>query len=69
MNFKEWLKIQEMGTVAASVGGPVAGSGTYSMNINNPPVPTKLFTGLVARPMIGGVVQEKKKKKTKLPPA
>jgi hypothetical protein len=69
MNFKEWLKIQEMGTMSAAVvGGPVAGSGTYSMDVNNPPVPRKLFAGLVARPMIGGVVKEKKKKQ-KLPPA
>jgi hypothetical protein len=68
MGFAEWLKMQEMGTMAASVGGPVAGHGTYSMDVNNPPVPRKLFAGLVARPMIGGVVKEKKKK-TKLPPA
>lgn len=69
MGFSEWLKMQEMGTMAASVGGPVAGHGTYSMDVNNPPVPRKLFTGLVARPMIGGRVQEKERKKRKLPPA
>lgn len=70
MSFKEWLKLQEVGTMAAAVvGGPVAGGGTYSMDVNNPPVPRKLFAGLVTRPMIGGVVKEKKKKKSKLPPA
>ena len=50
MTFKNWLTMSEAGTAAAAVAGPAVAAGpsaghssTLTTNVNNPPVPRKLF--------------------------